>query len=355
VTTTETFDPAKVEEFAGRLMPILAGGLLSHMIDVGDRTGLFIAAAQGPGTSDEIAQRAGLHERYVREWLSAMATSGIVTFDAATQTFALPPEHAAMLVGTTSMAPFAALNTMLAKFVPDIARVFREGGGVPYADYCPDFTGAMDAMGRGQYDQFLVDAYLPLVPELVERLRAGADVADVACGAGHALVVLARAFPASTFTGYDLDDYGLERARQEAADAGLTNVRYEHADIATHTFAPSHDAVLMFDALHDQVDPPRVLRQVRAALKPDGIFFLKEPHAGNSLAEDIENPMSSILYSVSTMHCLTVSLAHGGAGIGTAFREEHARELLVDAGFEDPTVHAAPGDPMDAIYVTRPH
>ncbi len=355
MTTTETaFDPAKVEAFAGHLMPILKGGLLTFMIDIGDRTGLFAAAAQGAGTSQELANRAGLQERYVREWLGAMVTGGIIDYKPADQTYMLAPEHAVLLTGPSSMAPLAAGNRVLAKHIPELARVFRDGGGIPYEDYTPDFTDAMDAMGRGAFDQFLVDAYVPLAPGLTEKLTAGANVADVACGAGHALVLLARAFPASTFTGLDLDRHAIDRAQTEAADAGLTNVTFELADITELNPDTPFDVVFVFDAIHDQVDPEGVLQRIHASLAPDGIFFMREPHAGDSLEANLENPMAAVQYSVSTMHCLTVSLAHGGAGIGTVFGEQLARRMLAEAGFDDPAVHPAPGQPFDAVYVTRP-
>ena len=282
MTTTETaFDPAKVEAFAGHLMPILKGGLLTFMIDIGDRTGLFAAAAQGAGTSQEVANRAGLQERYVREWLGAMVTGGIIDYKPADQTYMLAPEHAVLLTGPSSMAPLAAGNRVLAKHIPELARVRSAyGGGIPYEDYTPDFTDAMDAMGRGAFDQFLVDAYVPLAPGLTEKLTAGVNVADVACGAGHALVLLARAFPASTFTGLDLDRHAIDRAQTEAADAGLTNVTFELADITELNPDTPFDVVFVFDAIHDQVDPEGVLQRIHASLAPDGIFFIARTPRG---------------------------------------------------------------------------
>jgi SAM-dependent methyltransferase len=211
----------------------------------------------------------------------------------------------------------------------------------------------MDAIGRGAFDSFLIDAYLPLAPGLPERLAASARVADFACGTGHALVLLARAFPTSTFVGFDLDESAIARARAEANGAGLDNVRFEVADIARLRIDEPFDAVFVFDAIHDQVDPAGALARARAALVPGGTFFMREPHAADSLAANLANPMAPVMYSISTMHCMTVSLAHGGAGIGTVFGEQHARDLLTGAGFEDPTVHPAAGHPFDAIYVTR--
>jgi len=351
--TTHTFDPAKAEAFAGLLMPILAGGVQSQLIDLGDRTGLFAAAAQGPATSDELADRADLVERYVREWLGAMVTARIMDYDPAAGTYTLPQEHAAFLVGSASMTPIATANTVLARHVPDLARVFAEGGGIPYADYAPDFTDVMDGMSRGGYDQFLLSQYLPMAPGLADRLAAGARAADVACGSGHALVVLAQAFPQSVFTGYDSDEHAIGRARKEAADQGLTNLTFELADIGQLDVSRPFDAIFMFDALHDQVDPSGVLDRIRASLAPDGVFLLREPHAADRLEDNLGNPMASVMYSVSVMHCMTVSLAHAGAGIGLAFGEGHARRLLAEAGFADPQLHPAPGQPFDVVYVTR--
>jgi SAM-dependent methyltransferase len=323
-------DGEQVEQFLGKLMSIYTGSMLSYMIDIGDRTGLFDAAAHGPATSDELATRAGLAERYVREWLGALVAGGIFDYDPATRTYALPPARLACLTaGPANLAPISRLNTLLGKHVHQVVRAFREGGGVPYAEFRPEFTDVMDAIGRGAYDTFLLDAYVSLVPGLVENLEAGARVADVACGTGHALVVLARAFPASNFAGYDLDDGAIARARAEADGAELRNVAFETVDAAP------------------------VLERVHAALRPGGFFFMKEPHAADTLEENAMNPMAAVQYALSTLHCMTVSLAHDGAGIGTVFGEGMARRMLAEAGFVDVEVHPAPGDPMDAIYVSR--
>jgi trans-aconitate methyltransferase len=234
-----------------------------------------------------------------------------------------------------------------------VARAFREGGGVPYAEYRPEFTDAMDGISRGMFDAFLVDAYVAAAPGLTERLQAGTRAADICCGTGHSTVVLARAFPASTFVGYDFDDSAIARARAEASGAGLRNVMFEAVDAATLTVMEPFGAAFVFDALHDQVDPSTVLRRIHDALCPDGILVMKEPHAGDALEDNIGNPMAPLMYAVSTLHCMTVSLAHGGAGIGTMFGEQLARRLLADAGFVEVDVHPAPGDPGDALYVSR--
>jgi SAM-dependent methyltransferase len=351
---TEGPDPAEIEGFVGRLTAIYTDALLSFMIDIGNRTGLFAACAGPPRTCAALAAHAGLEERYVREWLGAMVTGGIVDYDPTTDTYWLAPAHAAALTdGPMNLAPMAALGTHLAKHVHQVARAFVDGGGVPYAEYRPEFTEVMDSISRTIYDGFLLDGYLPIVRGLRDQLEAGARVADVACGTGHALVVLAREFPRSTFDGFDLDDGAIARATAEAAGAQLDNVAFHARDAATLTVAEPFDVVFVFDALHDQVDPAGVLRRIHDALVPGGQLVMKEPHAADTLAGNLENPMAPLLYSVSTLHCMTVSLAYGGAGIGTVFGEQLACDLLEAAGFEAIGVHPAPGDPGDAIYVAR--
>ena len=359
ITDTENtagVDGEKVQEFLGRLLSIYTGSMLNYMIDIGHRTGLFAVAAQGPATSEGLANRAGLTERYVREWLGAMVTGGIIDYEPATRTYSLPAERAVCLTeGATNLAPMALLHTHLGKHVHQVARAFREGGGVPYAAYRPEFTDVMDAIGRGVYDGLLIDQYLPLVPGLVRQLTSGARVADVACGTGHALVLMARAFPQSTFVGYDLDEGAIARARAEAGGAGLTNVSFEVCDAVRLEVNEPFDVVFVFDAIHDQVDPVGVLDRIYASLRDGGCFVMKEPHAADNLEDNLANPMAPVLYSVSTLHCMTVSLAHGGAGIGTAFGEQLARTMLTDAGFVGIGVYPAPGDPGDAVYVsTKP-
>ena len=330
MSDTSVIDPADIEQFAGRIVSIYTGSMLNYMIDIGHRTGLFTAAAAGPATSDELAARAGLTERYVREWLGAMVTGGVIDYDPATTTYTLPAAHAAVLTdGPMSLAPMAALGTHLGKHVHQVARAFREGGGVPYEEFRPEFTDVIDGISRVFYDAQLVDAWVPLAPGLSEKLRAGMRVADVACGAGHALIILAREFPESTFVGYDLDDVALARGRAEASGAQLDNVRFEHCDVARLAVDEVFDAVFVFDALHDQVDPDAVLGRIREALVPGGMFVMKEPHFADALEDNLGNPMAPLMYGVSTLHCMTVSLAHGGAGIGTVFGEQLALGMLV--------------------------
>jgi len=348
----EQLDENKVEEFSERILSLYVDNSLTYMIDIGYRTGLFEAATEGPATSAELAARAGLTERYVREWLGALTTGGVFGYDETTKTYTLPPEHAVCLSGDTefNLAPMSIMGALLAKTLGDVAQAFREGGGVPYSGF-PEFTEAMDQMSRQAYDAVLVGAWLPLADGLTERLRAGTRVADVGCGSGHAVNVLAREFPASNFTGYDISDEGIDRARKEASDFGVSNASFETVDVAQLRVGEPFDVAFAFDAIHDQVDPAAVLARVFESLAPGGTFVMVDIKAASALEENLDNPFAPLLYSVSTLHCLTVSLAHGGAGLGTVWGQELAFSMLADAGFVGAEVHDTPGDPMNCLYV----
>jgi SAM-dependent methyltransferase len=357
MTTSDTVVPdrRKVREFARHLFGVYTSGVLTFMIDLGHRTGLFDAAAAGPTDSAGLAERAGLEERYVREWLGAMVTGGIMTFDAGSGHYTLPPEHAAALTGDGSknMAPMAAMVPLLGRNLDGIEAAFRTGGGVPYSAFSPHFTGVMDQLNRRPLDELLIDAWLPLVPGLAERLAAGARVADVGCGTGHALVLLAAAFPASTFTGYDIAEDALDRARAEAAAAGLENLTFEVTDVAAFRPAEPFDVVFAIDAVHDQADPAAVLRGVHDALVPGGTVVMVDMAASSDLEANVGNPFAAWIYSISTLHCMTVSLAHDGAGLGAAWGRELATRMLGDAGFGEVTVQPAPGQALNLIYSTQ--
>ena len=350
----EQLDRALVQEFARKLFGLYTSGILTLMIDIGHRTGLFEALARGGGTSGQIAERAGLEERYVREWLGAMATGGIVEYDAASETFTLPPEHGLCLTGNSSrnLSPSAQFLAMLARHVPAVAQCFRTGGGVPYSQYSPDFTEANDASWRLLYDGLLIKGFLPAVKGLPERLEDGLRVADLGCGTGHAINVMAREYPNSVFVGYDLSQEAIARATAEAAEMGLTNARFEVLDVTEFPTEPKFDLITSFDSIHDQRDPASTLRRAAEALAPDGVYFMVEPKASSKLEENIGNPFTPYMYGVSVMHCLTVSLAEGGAGLGTAWGEQTAQRYLAEAGFTNIEVVDAPG-PQNSIYICR--
>jgi len=345
-----------VEQFAERMLSTFSAGMTTLMIDLADRTGLLDALAAGPGTSTDLAARAGLTERYVRECLGALATAEIVGYDARHGRFTLPPEHAACLTGqgSANLAPIAGLTTLLAPHVAGVARACRKGGGVPYEAFRPEFTAVMDRLSRGLLDGQLLDGIVPQVDGLAARLTEGAHAADVGCGTGHAMNLLARAFPASHFTGFDFADDAIEAARLEATDWGLANASFAVLDVATLPPEPPFDVVFAFDAIHDQADPAGVLAALRRALTPDGVFVMMDIKAASRLEDNLGNPFAPWLYAVSTLHCTTVSLAQGGAGLGTVWGEELALAMLAEAGFGTVTVHDVPDDPLDSLYVARP-
>lgn len=353
--TSTTIDEQRVQQCVERVFGAYVDSMLVLMIDLADRTGLLAGLAEGPGTSQEVADRCGLDERYTRECLGALVTGDLVAYDAATQRYMMPPEHALCLTGdgSANIAPISRITTLLAHYVGEGATVFREGGGIPVEQFQPEFTAVMDGASRAVFDEQLVDAILPMADGLPESLERGIRVADIGCGTGHSTVVLARTFPASSFVGYDLDEDALATGRAEAADAGLTNVRFESLDITRLPDDPPFDAVVGFDVIHDLADPTGVLRRVHRALVPGGVFLFLDIKASSRLESNIGNPLAPWLYGVSTLYCMTVSLAQGGAGLGTVWGEELARTMLAEAGFAGVTVHDVPDDPINQIYVAR--
>jgi ubiquinone/menaquinone biosynthesis C-methylase UbiE len=202
-------------------------------------------------------------------------------------------------------------------------------------------------------DVTLVEVTLPLVPGLVERLKSGIDVADVGCGSGHAINLMAKAFPNSRFTGYDFSEEGIATGRSEAAKWGLTNAIFEVQDAAKLNQTASFDLITVFDAIHDQAQPRRVLANISRALKPDGTFLCVDIQASSNLEENMEHPLGPMLYGISTMHCMTVSLALNGEGLGTVWGEQKARELLTEAGFNQIDVEHVEGDIFNSYYICR--
>ncbi len=344
----------RVRRFAGQLLSLYTGCVLTKLIDVGYETGLLEAAAQGPGTSQQIAQRAGLNERYVREWLGGMTTGGIFTYDPASQTYALPPEHAVLLTGHTArnLAPMSKMLNHFGRHLPQLADCFRRGGGIPYSAFRPEFTERMDDMWRRIYDEHLLTGFLAVVPGLLDRLRTGIRVADIGCGTGHALNLMAKAYPESRFFGYDIGEDAIAKAAEEARAAGLANVRFEVRDVTMLPTEPKFDLITAFDAIHDQVSPAAVLRRAHDALAADGLFLIVDFKFSSAVEENIGNPFAPLYYGVSTMHCMTVSLAEGGAGLGTVWGIQLARQMLAQAGFTRVEVLDSPR-PQNCMYVCR--
>jgi SAM-dependent methyltransferase len=348
------FDAARAERFAAKLIRALDGAALGLMASVGHRTGLFdVMRDLAPAGSAEIATQAGLAERYVREWLHAMTSAGVVEHDPAAGTFSLPAEHAASLTRAAwpnNLAASFQWIPLLGAVEDEIVKCFARGGGVPCAAY-----GRFDAVMAEESDQRVVarllEDVLPLVPGLPERLARGADVLDVGCGSGRALARLAEAFPNSRFTGLDASARAIERARIQAG--GLPNLRFEVGDAAALDQAGCFDLVTAFDAIHHQAEPAAALARVAAALRPDGAFVMKEVAGTSDVHRDAARPLATFLYTVSCLHCMAVSLAEGGAGLGAMWGQRTARRMLAEAGFAAVEVQALPDDPVNLYYVAR--
>jgi SAM-dependent methyltransferase len=352
---TGEFDRTRAKAFGQLMVRHLEGASVVLMIEVGRRVGLFEAMAGQPGrTSDEIAARAGLSERYVREWLGAMVCGGLVDHDAAAATYRLPPEHAAMLTGSSSrnLTTMAAMFPLLSRVVPEVAEAFRTGAGVPYSAYQPEFTGLMDARSRPRYDEHLLKTYLALPEGLLQRLESGLRAADIGCGTGYCLTLMAERFPASRFVGYDVSDAAIAEARTAAAARGLANVEFVAEDAARLAPPEPFDLVTAFDAIHDQADPAGVLRRIRAALAPGGMFVMLDVCASSRLEDNVGAPMAPYLYTISTMHCMSVGLAGGGAGLGTAWGHQTATRMLHEAGFSDVKLYERV-DAANSLYAAR--
>ncbi len=344
----------KAQDFLKQIGAIYNGAALTLMIDVGFRTGLWEAVGQGIGTSAQIADRAGLEERYVREWLGAVTAGGILEYDSVDKSYKLPVEHAISLTGDGALnrAPNAGLLTYLGKHVEPVVDSFRNGGGVPYSRYRPEFTSLMDQRFRREYNEKLFDGYIRVVPGLEERLKAGIDVCDIGCGTGHNINLMAARYPESNFTGYDIAEDAIGLARAEAAGMGLKNASFEVQDATRLPDGLKFDLITTFDAIHDQANPQASLNQIGRCLSENGVYLMIDIKASSNLENNLENPLAPYLYTVSTMHCMTVSLAENGAGLGTVWGQELATEMLAEAGFTDIEILDS-SNPTNCIYVCR--
>ncbi len=351
--TTQELDPSKAEAFAGQMLGAFNGAMLSFMTSIGHQTGLFdVMSTLRPSTSHQIAAAAGLNERYVREWLAAMVTGRVVEYNPSDATYRLPSEHAASLTraaGPNNLANLAQYVSLMGNVEEGIVNAFRNGGGVPYSAF-PRFQQLQAEESAQIHDAVLIDVILPLVPGLVERLKTGIDVLDVGCGQGHAINLVAKAFPNSRFAGYDFSEEGIAAGQAEAAKMGLGNARFQVKDAASLNEPNSHDLITAFDAIHDQAQPTKVLKAIAEALRPGGVFLMVDIAASSHLHENLEHPLGAALYAISTMHCMTVSLALNGEGLGTMWGEQLARQKLAEAGFTRVDVKRVEGDIMNAYY-----
>ncbi|GAB4287037.1 MAG: class I SAM-dependent methyltransferase [Ignavibacteriaceae bacterium] len=352
-------DAQRAEEFAERLLGMLNHGALTVMLSIGHRTGLFDTMNRlQAATSGQIAEAAGLNERYVREWLGALTTGKIVEYDPLTKTFLLPPEHAAYLTrdaGADNIGVFAQYIPVMSSVEDKIIECFKIGGGVPYSEFKRFHELMAEDSGQSVVSS-LIDLILPAVPGIVEQLEKGIDVLDLGCGRGKALNLMARVFPDSRFLGYDLSEDAIEYAKNEAKQMKLSNVRFEVADLTCfNEFAPekSFDFVTTFDAIHDQARPDNVLKGIYKTLKDNGLYLMQDISASSELHNNLDHPVAPLLYSISTMHCMTVSLAQGGMGLGTMWGREKALEMLDEAGFKNIEIKRFDHDFQNDWYIIR--
>jgi 2-polyprenyl-3-methyl-5-hydroxy-6-metoxy-1,4-benzoquinol methylase len=353
------FDPRKAEEFSSNLLAILNDAGLALMISVGHRTGLFDRLrGLGPATVEEIAQKTGLNERYVREWLGAMVTGRVIEADPEGRKFSLPEEHGAFLTrdaGADNLAVFAQYIAVLGSVEDAIVECFRSGGGVPYEKF-PRFHEVMSEDSGQSVLSSLETHILRLVPGLVDKLQAGIDVLDVGCGRGRILNRLAELFPNSRFIGIDLSREAILFARQESAAKKLRNVEFRTGDLSDFDAQASletFDLITTFDAVHDQAKPLSVLRGIYRALKANGVYLMQDIKGSCEIHKNMGHPLGPLLYTVSCMHCMTVSLAQGGEGLGAMWGEEKTLEYLERAGFSSVEKHELAHDIQNNWYVVR--
>ena len=351
------FDDARHEAFAERMIGCINGAALSLFTSIGHRTGLFDAMSElPPSTSQQVADAAGLDERYVREWLNGMVAGRIIDYDPGARTYRLPPEHAAWLTRAASPNNLAVTTQfvgMMGTMEGRIIERFRHGGGVAYEDF-PCFHTLMAEESSQTVVAALTDHILPLMLGIEDRLAEGIDVLDVGCGSGYAICKLAEIYPNSRFRGLDLCDDAIAAARDHAASLGIENVEFVQGDATRLPSERDYDLIVTFDAIHDQAHPGAVLRNIHRALRPDGLYLMQDIGLSSRVEKNIEHPLGPFTYCISCMHCMTVSLAQGGEGLGAAWGVELAEQMLNDAGFMNLEQHTLEHEFMNAFFVCRP-
>ncbi|MEM7009682.1 MAG: class I SAM-dependent methyltransferase [Thermodesulfobacteriota bacterium] len=346
----------KSEQFADTLLSILNSGAINLMISIGYRTGLFDAMSTlEHSTSHQIAEAANLDERYVREWLAAMVTGKIIEYEPQNKTYYLPKEHAAWLTrdaAPNNIAVTAQWISVLGAVEDKVVECFQNGGGVPYEAF-ERFHEVMADESRQTVILPLIDQTLPLIPGIKEKLVEGIEVLDVGCGSGFALVHMAKEFPNSNFTGYDISQEAIGKGMANAKEYGLTNVNLVAKDVAQIEDVGKFDLITTFDAVHDQADPDGVLSNINKALKDDGVYLMQDIAGSSHVHNNMDHPLAPLLYTTSCMHCMTVSLAQNGKGLGAMWGKELAIDMLNNAGFDQVEVIEQEHDPINYYYIVR--
>jgi hypothetical protein len=341
-------DQAQVEQFAGQLLADLAAAASTAMTVIGDRLGLYRAmTGTGPRTAAQLAADTGLNARLVTEWLAAQTVSGYVTYDPAAGTYELPAAHAMVLAQPDSPAyvvPAAEVVAAQYQTLEHLERALRGSGGIDWTVFPAGLFCGTERFFRTAYLHQMPTVWFPAVPGLVERLEAGARVADIGCGHGVSTLLMAQRWPVSTFVGLDFHEGSVLTARAKAVEAGAPdNVSFRVGD-ATDPDMGEFDVIVYFDALHDMGDPPAALRRAYESLADGGVVVAVEPWSTDRLEDGIGNPAVRMDYAISTSICTPCSLAQpGGYGLGNQGGPAPRLELLAEAGFRDPIVAADTG------------
>src|SRR5215468_1645097 len=320
MSETAAVDPVRQEKFVGKVVEQISGTMTTLLAAIGDRLGLFKNLADhGPATSAEFATRTKLNERYLREWLGGMATAGYLNYDVTTKRFSLPAEHASVLAQENGPFFVGGIYQMLpaqAGVFDQVVGAFRNGGGVSQTQYTDMMWDGLERLTSTWFENLLLPAWMPAMPDVRAHLERGVDVADVGCGRGRALIKLAGAYPRSRYVGFDNFGPTVERAAANAREAGVGKlVRFEERDVSKGLPGKYH-VITTFDVVHDSVDPLGLLKTIRNSLHPDGVYVCLDINCGDTLDKNM-NPLGAMFHGVSTLYCMTTSLANGGAGLGT--------------------------------------
>jgi SAM-dependent methyltransferase len=350
-----TLDQSRLEELLGRFVNDFGATGFAATVVIGDRLGLYRALATGPATATELADRTGTHPRYVAEWLAAQAASGYVSYDPDAGRFWLSEEQAFALAHEDGpMYLPGAFQVMVAavKDEPKVTQAFRSGTGVGWHEHDPDLFAGTERFFRPGYAANLVASWIPALDGVQAKLERGARVADVGCGHGASTIIMAQAYPNSTFVGFDYHQPSIERAQKAAATAGVADrCRFQVASAHAYPGA-GYDLVAVFDALHDMGDPVGTAAHICKTLAPDGTFLLVEPYAGDRL-EDNLNPVGRAFYAASTLLCVPHSLSEEpGAALGAQAGERRLREVATAAGFG--RFRRAAETPFNLVFEARP-
>jgi SAM-dependent methyltransferase len=349
-----TVDEEKLNAFLGKAVGDLSASVSAVLMLIGDELGLYSALVEQRLSPDELAQKTGTSERYVREWLGNQAAGGYVEYDAASGKYYLSEEQAACLADPNGPVDLPGAY----EIVRDLFHVrdravenFRTGRGMEWGEHHPCLFEGTERFFRAGYNANLLSSWLPALDGVVEKLNAGGRVADVGCGHGASTILMAQAFPNSKFVGIDYHDASIDTARERATKAGVENASFEVAD-ATSYQGDDYDLIAFFDCLHDMADPSGAARRAREALKPDGHCLLVEPFAGDSVADNL-NPVGRLYYGASSLICVPVSLAQKGPALGAQAGEQRLRKVMVDdAGFT--RFRRATETPFNLIFEARP-